>query len=459
VALAATSWLGLGAAAAALWVVLTAEWVAVGWLALVLALGLAADWKSIVGIALQADLLAVLAIPGLFFWDFAYASQKLYELPEVIAIVLLYAGMRRRTVLENSPRYVAPAYAWAASLLALFWVGEFAAERWLPLSWLGLSVALFSLGWHFRRGFLRWQAYLIAGFALIDFFTEWALDEIFHMPRQHGWLQLPGVELLSLLVLVALAYGLQEWLLRGQLSNRIGAREHAIGVAAGVLGTFTLAARLPALIPTWGRSESASTAWAALASLVLAVAFFARRRSFQLHGIALCIWTGLYGIAICVATQGEHLARWQGNLFRMSLASAILLCGLAFAFPLRKLASGADWTASWPPIVKRPEQWFFFVPFGLMMLTLAEELRPGNLTLGWSLLGLGAFIFALPLGERSFRLTGLGLLLLCVAKVLLMDVWTFNSTDRYITLIVTGLALVMVSFLYTRLRDFLSRYL
>ena len=459
VALAATSWLGLGAAAAALWVVLPAQWIAVGWLALVLALGLAADWKSIVSIALQADLLAVLAIPGLFFWDFAYASKNLYELPEAIAIALLYAGMRRRTVLENSPRYVAPAYAWAASLLALFWVGEFAAERWLPLSWLGLSVALFALGWHFRKGFLRWQGYLVAVFALIDFFVEWVLDEVFHSPAQHGWFQLPGIELLTLLALVALAYGLQEGLRRGLLSNRIGRREHAIGVIAGALGTLTLAARLPSIIPTWGRSESASTAWAAMASLLLAVTFLARRRSFQIHGLAMCLWTGLYGIVVCVATQGEQLPWWQGNLFLMSLASAILLGGLAFAFPLRKLTADPNWSAAWPPVFQRPEQWFFFVPFGLMMLTLAEELRPGNLTLGWSLLGLGAFVFALPLGERSFRLTGLGLLLLCVAKVLLMDVWTFNSTDRYITLIVTGLALVMVSFLYTRLRDFLSRYL
>lgn len=458
-ALMATSWLGLGAAAAALWVVLPGQWIAVGWLALVLLLGLAADWRSLVSIALQADLLAALAIPGLFFWDFAYASKNLYELPEAIAVGLFYAGMRRRMVLENSPRYVAPAYAWAASLLALYWVGEFAAEKWLPLAWLGLAVALFALGWHFRKGFLRWQGYLVAAFALGDYFAEWAVDQIFREPQQHGWLQLPAVELFSLLAMVALAYGLQEWLRRGLLSERIGRREYAIGVAAGVMGTLTLGARLPALVTTWGPSESASTAWAAMASILLAVAFLARRRSFQLHGIALCLWTGLYGIAACVATQGQHLLWWQSNLFRMGLTSAILLAGLTFAFPLRKLAAGANWTGSWPPVVQRPEQWFFFVPFALMMLTLAEELRPGNLTLGWSLLGLGAFVLALPLGERSFRLSGLGLLLLCVAKVLLMDVWTFNATDRYITLIVTGLALVLVSFLYTRLRDFMRRYL
>ena len=37
--------------------------------------------------------------------------------------------------------------------------------------------------------------------------------------------------------------------------------------------------------------------------------------------------------------------------------------------------------------------------------------------------GRGGFLLALWLGERSFRLTGLGLLLLCVGKILVDDVW------------------------------------
>jgi uncharacterized membrane protein len=92
-------------------------------------------------------------------------------------------------------------------------------------------------------------------------------------------------------------------------------------------------------------------------------------------------------------------------------------------------------------------------------VTLAAELRAGNITLGWSLLGLGAFVFALLVRERSFRLGGLALLLLCVVKVLLMDVWTLSVTDRYITLIVMGCALLLVSFLYTRFKEIFRRIL
>jgi hypothetical protein len=457
IALAVTSWLGLGAAAAALWVVLPTQWVAVGWLTFVLVLGRAADWKNLLHIALQADLLAVLAIPALIFWDFAYASEKLYEFPEATAILLLYAGMRRRTVLENSSAYVAPAYSWAASGLALVWIAETVADRWLALSWLGLAVVLFALGWRFQKAFLRWQGYVTFASAFGALSSPWLGGPLWSQFQPHGWFYLRGSELVTLLAIVAAACALEEWLRAG--TGKIGAVESSVGFLAGALGTLALAARIPAIVATLGQSESASIAWAAMASLLLAVAFFARRRAFQLQGIALCVWTGVFGVSLCLEGSAANLPWWQGNLFRMSLASAILLTGLIFAFPLRKRSTDETWSASWPPIAQRPEQWFFFVPFGLMIVTLAAELRPGQITLGWSLLGLAAFVFALPLGERSFRLAGLALLLLCVAKVLLMDVWTYGPTDRYITLIVTGATLTVVSFLYARLRDFLRKYL
>jgi uncharacterized membrane protein len=69
------------------------------------------------------------------------------------------------------------------------------------------------------------------------------------------------------------------------------------------------------------------------------------------------------------------------------------------------------------------------------------------------------FVLALWLGERSFRLTGLGLLLLCAGKILLVDMWRLDLRDRYLTLIVLGAALLLVSFLYTRNREALRQYL
>ena len=94
-----------------------------------------------------------------------------------------------------------------------------------------------------------------------------------------------------------------------------------------------------------------------------------------------------------------------------------------------------------------------------MAVALAVKLSSGHITIAWSILGVVVFLFALAVGERSYRLAGLGLLLVSVAKILLMDVWALAPPDRYMTLIVMGLALLGVSFLYTRFGTVIRRYL
>jgi hypothetical protein len=46
-----------------------------------------------------------------------------------------------------------------------------------------------------------------------------------------------------------------------------------------------------------------------------------------------------------------------------------------------------------------------------------------------------------------------------VGKILLVDVWGIDPRDRYLTFIVLGAALLLVSFLYTRNREALRQYL
>jgi len=141
----------------------------------------------------------------------------------------------------------------------------------------------------------------------------------------------------------------------------------------------------------------------------------------------------------------------------------VLVAALPFAFKLRGAEFWAGATIAPPEPLARalrhPEQWFFFAPFGMMVMALAVKLSSGHITIAWSLLGLGTFLFALTVGERSFRLAGLALLLVSVAKIVLMDVWKLAPPDRYTTLIVLGLALLAVSFLYTRFSATIRKYL
>jgi uncharacterized membrane protein len=147
----------------------------------------------------------------------------------------------------------------------------------------------------------------------------------------------------------------------------------------------------------------------------------------------------------------------------LGVAALILLVALPFAFQLRKPAFWEGGSIQLPPeiiaMLRRSDQWFFFAPFTLMAVALAVKLSSGHITIAWSILGVAVFLFALAVGERSYRLAGLGLLLVSVAKILLMDVWALAPPDRYMTLIVMGLALLGVSFLYTRFGTVIRRYL
>ncbi len=81
------------------------------------------------------------------------------------------------------------------------------------------------------------------------------------------------------------------------------------------------------------------------------------------------------------------------------------------------------------------------------------------ITIGWGLEGVAVFIFALWVGMRSYRLSGLGLLLLCIGKVLVVDVWGLELPYRALTLIVLAVLLGGVSFLYSRYREIIREYL
>jgi uncharacterized membrane protein len=61
--------------------------------------------------------------------------------------------------------------------------------------------------------------------------------------------------------------------------------------------------------------------------------------------------------------------------------------------------------------------------------------------------------------QRSYRITGLLLLLICVSKIVFRDAWQLSERDRYITFIALGAALMLVSALYNRFREQVRRLL
>ena len=469
VALPVTSWLGAAAAAAALWVVLPAPWVGVGWLALVVALGLAADWVKAQSLAIQADLLTITALLGLFAWDL-WADDWNHKAPLIVFVVLLYAGMRRKTVLVGSRNYVAPAYSWAASLVIVIPVFEVFSNPWIAPVLATLSLALFEIGRFSRRGFLRWQGFFLMALAFPVFLADdlpstnaGASEAVLSASGKTAFSPINSL-LLEVLILAAAGYWLLE---RTRNRQRCARAEYIVGLTADALGTLSIALwfayRFPSYwVPLPGAEVWVTSIWAAMAAVLLALAWLMRRRAFLAQAIALVV--AVVARALFVDLIADSPAGfWRGTLFHIGVTVLILLAALPFAFLLRSRDRFDAPTVTLPPdlalLLRHPEQWFFFAAFGLEVVTLAAKLSSGQITIAWSLLGLGVFLFALALGERSYRLAGLSLLLVCVGKILFMDIWRLPLSDRWITFVVLGSALFSISFLYARFGAVMRKFL
>jgi uncharacterized membrane protein len=81
------------------------------------------------------------------------------------------------------------------------------------------------------------------------------------------------------------------------------------------------------------------------------------------------------------------------------------------------------------------------------------------LTVAWGAEGVALLAAGFPLRDRVLRLSGLALLLFCILKLFVYDLSYLETLPRIFSFIVLGLILVAVSWIYTRFRAHVQRYL
>src|SRR5438445_3962230 len=342
-------------------------------------------------------------------------------------------------------------YSWAASTIVslLLWY------ELLPLSiavgWAVFGLVLFEYGILRKIPQFRYQAYvaLIAAFIRI-FFANLTAGE----PGEF-W----GPRMYTILPLALIFFFVYAQLPQ---KDQIIARDRTLhfDFLVAYLGTATIVALFYFQFPM----EWVVTSWAAIVFVLLGASLALDQPLFLQQGLLLTL--GVFGRGMTHNLFGGSYFGgndWKGDYLVVSSAAAILLASLVLAFRLRdrfKPAPNSSRLARFLQMVfRRPEQLQFFVSVILLTCMLALKMKTGMITVSWGIEGVLIFLLALAVSERSFRLTGLGLLLLCAGKVMALDVWGLEPRDRYITLIVVGIALILVSFLYIRYRDTIRQYL
>jgi hypothetical protein len=450
----AHTWGATALLAALAWHESAHPWLACIWALSALALAIVDRIFEVEELPWQAHTLAALAVCRAVTLN-VYTLGKWHNidvrlLTVSIIVLILYALARWVRIPQHfRERDAHHAYTWAGSILAAWMLWSEFRPVAVAVALAAFGLVLFESGLMQKQKQLRIQAYfaLTAAFIRIFFVNLTATS-------------LSG-DALSPRIYTVVPIALINFFVWAQLQSNKGildVERRWVGNIIAWFGTGSIAALLYFQIGP----ESTIVAWAVLAlvlmttSLVLDQEVFLQQATvlvagIMVRGISHNIFGGSY-----FTTEG-----WRGNFAAPSLTAALLLAGLPIAFRLRNRDSGrpAGSQLNRYLAVRHPEQWLFFSPVVLVTLTIAVKMNPGMVTLSWGLEGMLVILLGLAVNQRSYRITGLALLVLCVCKIVLRDAWRLDERDRYITFIVLGTALTLVSVLYNKYRDSMRRLL
>jgi uncharacterized membrane protein len=160
---------------------------------------------------------------------------------------------------------------------------------------------------------------------------------------------------------------------------------------------------------------------------------------------------------------GVHRNLRELQLQAMALAAAVFVASCAES--LRHvwgigLAAAGLYSAQFiAPRARYERVWFSVLGTLLVALFLAKELSGGMITVGLGVQALALLAAGFPLADRVLRLSALALFFLCIGKLFLYDLRSLPTLDRIFSFIVLGAIMVAVSWVYTRFRKRIHRYL
>lgn len=428
-------------------------WLAAVWAVFALVLALVDRRFELEDLRWQAHALAALTMArsvtvNLYVTDTWRYGISVRLLSLAIVAVVFYALSRLIRMPEQlREREFHHIYSWAASALVSLLLWYELQPLSVAVGWAVFGLVLFEYGlWRTTRQF-RFQAYvaLAASFGRI-FFANLTAENPgeFWGPRMYTVLP------------IALIF----FFVYAQLGPEDQTARDDRGLHFDMLLAYLGTGTVVALLYFQFANEWLVTAWAVVVFVIFGLALWLDRPIFLHQALLLTLGAcgrgvmhNLFGASYFTGTD------WIGRISVLGSAIAVLLACLPFAFRWRdrhKAQPSSNWMGA---LVRHPEQFMFFAPVLLLTVMLALKMRAGMVTVSWGLEGVLIILLALAVNERSFRLTGLVLLLLCVAKVLVRDAWGLQARDRYITFIILGMALLLVSFLYSKYREAIRQFL
>ena len=356
-------------------------------------------WRRLLDFRLQGYVLAILGAAATTIYQ-PYPALSLAIVAAVAYALVhtaLWSGQDRLYADERNALRITASCLTTMGLCTLVW--RLVPGEYLGIAWLALALLLLEAGLRRLPAEFRAMSYVVGTIAVA---------------------RVAGFDLSSRLALIssALAYAFV-WRARNEAGGRV------LDIATWPATLFLLAG-LRALLPAWAVSPS----WALAA---LALAEF-DRRSLQAQAFLVSAVVATRCLVIDLTALQPVLA-----------IAPTIVCFWA-AMLRRKLAS-------------LPRLYNSLLATTLLGALIYHEVTGSLLTVAWALEAVVLLAAGFALRDRVLRLSGLALFLICTVKLFFWDLRNLETLPRIISFIVLGLLLVTVSWVYTRFRDQVQRFL
>jgi len=368
-------------------------------------------WRRFVDFRLQGYLLLAVGLAG--------TALEMRELPLAAAAGLCYAaalcalwsGADRFGEDERGLLRLGGAGLAVMALMALVW--RLVPDPYLGIAWMALAIPILELGLRRLPGDFRRMAYAAAaaGACLVGLHT------ILGLANSGPW----APRLIPLWAAL-LAYG-------------IAARAHREEEGMVLTGASSCGLAF-ALVALWALApaEMVAASWAAAALALIVAGREWKREVFK--------WQGGVAAALAYLLSIANLSDMAAVAWP---AAAAIAC-----FYTAQLASERD---------GRERLYFSLMATTLTTLLLYYRIQGSLLTMACGIQGVILLASGFPLRDRVFRISGLVLLLACIVKLFAWDLRHLETLPRILSLILLGVILLAVSWIYTRFRERVAKLL
>ena len=298
-----------------------------------------------------------------------------------------------------------------AALMALVW--RILPGAYLGIAWMGLAVLILELGMRRLPGDFRRMSYAVAA---VGVGRVW-LSNLTGL--HHSGLWEPR---LMPLWAALLAYAIA-WRARREEDDRVLIAASSMALAFAYIASW-------ALLP----EAMVAASWAAGALALLLVARQSKHAVFA--------WQSYPAAALAYALSIAYLADASSAAWP---SAATIAC-----FYGAQLISRRD---------SRPRLYFSLLAGTMTTLMLYFRISGSMLTMACGIQGVILLASGFPLRDRVLRISGLVLLLSCILKLFVWDLRHLETLPRIFSFIVLGVILLGVSWIYTRFRERVARFL